>query len=273
MTSPDASAAVAAGIAPDATPVPDPVPPAIELCGLRAAYGRIEVLRGVDLSVPAGSVFALLGRNGAGKSTTLKVISGQIMPTAGDIRLSGHNVKGARTGPLARAGVCLVPEGRGVFPGLTVRDNLRLMTYTGTSRGMVEHRAYERFPRLRERRNQLAGTMSGGEQQMLALARGLATDPAILLLDELSMGLAPIIVEELYQHVAAIARDGVTVVVVEQFARTVLAVADVAAHMDHGRIIRVGEPHVLAAELAEAYFGSGESPENDEGHRAPTSRS
>jgi branched-chain amino acid transport system ATP-binding protein len=228
---------------------------ALELCGVRAAYGRIEVLKGVDLVVPAGSVFALLGRNGAGKSTTLKVISGQLPPTHGQVRLSGHVVNGAGVGQLARAGLCLVPEGRGVFPGLSVRDNLTLMSYAGAARGDIEERAYTQFPRLRERRRQLAGTMSGGEQQMLALARALTTNPAVLLLDELSMGLAPIVVEELYAHVADIARQGVSILVVEQFARTVLSVANFAAHMEHGRVLKVGRPDELAAELSDAYFG------------------
>ena len=241
----------------DASDVRPSAPPAIELRRVRAAYGRIEVLKGVDLVVPAGCVFALLGRNGAGKSTTLKVISGQLPATAGQILLAGRNVSGAGPGPLARSGLCLVPEGRGVFPGLSVRDNLLLMSYSGVPRGRIEEESYRRFPRLEERSRQLAGTLSGGEQQMLALARGLATDPAILILDELSMGLAPIIVEELYEHVGAIARDGVTVVVVEQFARTVLSVADFAAHMEQGRVVRVGPPREVAAGLAEAFFGSG----------------
>lgn len=245
----------------DAAPAPAEtvVPPAIELRGVRAAYGRIEVLKGIDLVIPSGSVFALLGRNGAGKTTTLKVISGQLPSTGGEVILAGHNVTGARTGPLARAGLCLVPEGRGVFPGLSVQDNLLLMSYSGVPRDEILERAYRRFPRLLERRRQLAGTLSGGEQQMLALARGLATDPALLLLDELSMGLAPLIVEQLYEHVVEIARSGVTVVVVEQFARTVLSVADHAAHMDHGRVVGLGTTEELAETLAEAYFGGAEA--------------
>ncbi|MCU0268110.1 MAG: ABC transporter ATP-binding protein [Acidimicrobiales bacterium] len=230
--------------------------PLIELRDVRAAYGRIEVLHGVDLVVPEGSVFALLGPNGAGKSTTLKVISGQLHATAGSIRLGGHRVNGVSAEDLARAGVCTIPEGRGVFANLTVRENLQMMTFTGSSLRHVEEKAYARFPRLKERRGQLAGTMSGGEQQMLSLARGLATDPALLLLDELSMGLAPLVVEELYGIVAGIAAEGVSILVVEQFARTVLGVADLAGLMLHGRVQRVGSPAELEAELSSAYLGA-----------------
>ena len=233
---------------------PDEVP-LLELRDVRAAYGRIEVLHGVDLAVPEGSVVALLGPNGAGKTTTLGVCAGLIEPTGGSVYLAGRRVNGAAPDELARIGVCTIPEGRGVFPNLTVRENLQMMTYTGRTLAQVEAVAYERFPRLAERRTQLAGTMSGGEQQMLAMARGLATDPALLLLDELSMGLAPIIVEELYAIVAQIAATGVSILVVEQFARTVLGVADYAAIMASGRIVQVGRPADLEAELSTAYLG------------------
>jgi branched-chain amino acid transport system ATP-binding protein len=229
--------------------------PLLELRGVRASYGRIEVLHGVDLCVDEGMVFALLGPNGAGKSTTLAVASGQMAPTAGSVSIAGRRVNGVDPDALARAGVCTIPEGRGVFPNLTVRENLEMMTFTGRSLKTVEAAAYERFPRLAERRGQTAGTLSGGEQQMLAMARGLATDPALMLLDELSMGLAPMIVEELYGLVAQIAADGVSILVVEQFARTVLGVADRAAIMAHGRIQKVGTPHELEEELSAAYLG------------------
>lgn len=231
-------------------------PPLLELRGVRAAYERIEVLHGVDLAVPEGAVYALLGPNGAGKSTTLSVIAGQMTPTHGAVYLAGRRVNGATADQLARRGVCLVPEGRGIFPNLTVRENLRMMTYAGVRLASVEEIAFEHFPRLAERRHQVAGTMSGGEQQMLAMARGLASDPALLLLDELSMGLAPMIVEELYGIVAQIAASGVSILVVEQFARTVLGVADRAAIMTHGRVSRVGAPGELAGELSEAYLGA-----------------
>jgi branched-chain amino acid transport system ATP-binding protein len=233
-----------------------PVDNLLELRNIRAAYDGIDVLYGVDLVVPRGSVVALLGPNGAGKTTTLRVASGLHAPSSGDVIVAGRRVNGARPEELARTGFCLVPEGRGIFPNLSVRENLRMMTYSGRSQAHVEEVTFERFPRLRERRTQVAGTLSGGEQQMLAMARGLATEPALLLLDELSMGLAPIIVEELYEIVAQIARDGVSILVVEQFARTVLGAADYAAIMVHGRIAKIGRPDDLEAELSTAYLGA-----------------
>ncbi|MGI8663607.1 MAG: ABC transporter ATP-binding protein [Acidimicrobiales bacterium] len=229
--------------------------PVLELKGLRAAYGRIEVLHGVDLTVPAGSVVALLGPNGGGKTTTIKVIAGQLAATAGCVHVAGRHVNGANADALARIGVCTIPEGRGVFPNLTVSENLRMATYAGVDFADVAATAYERFPRLGERRNQLAGTMSGGEQQMLALARGLSVNPSLLLLDELSMGLAPIIVEQLYEIVAQVATTGVSILVVEQFARTVLGVADYAAIMLQGRVVSIGQPADLEEELSAAYLG------------------
>jgi branched-chain amino acid transport system ATP-binding protein len=237
-------------------PVVDATAPLLELRGVKAAYGRIEVVHGVDLVVPSGKVLAILGPNGAGKSTTLKVASGLMQPTAGDIFVAGRRVNGARADELARAGLCLVPEGKGIFPNLTVRENLRMSTYTGRSLRDIEEIAYARFPRLAERRTQLAGTLSGGEQQMLAMTRGLATDPALLLLDELSMGLAPIIIEELYEVVANVASEGVSILVVEQFAQTVLGVADEAVVMVHGEIVSIGTPSELAEQLSSAYLGS-----------------
>ena len=223
--------------------------------GVHAAYGRIEVLHGVDLRVPGGSVFALLGPNGAGKSTLLKVVNGRLRPTAGTVAVEWVTPPSWTPDVLARAGVIAIPEGRGVFPNLTVRDNLRMWTYRGgLTTAEVEGRAYEQFPRLKERRKQLAGTLSGGEQQMLAIARALAGNTKVLLLDELSMGLAPIIVEHLYELVADIASHGVTVVVVEQFAQTALGVADRAAIMVHGRVAHEGTPDEMAEAAQSAYL-------------------
>jgi len=230
-------------------------PPILELIGVRAAYGRIEVLRGVDLRMPRGCVMALLGANGAGKTTLLKVISGQLAATEGDIHLGGVHVSGATPDQLTRAGLCTVPEGRGVFPNLSVEENLRLASYAGVPAGRIVAEAYDRFPRLAERRRQLAGILSGGEQQMLALARALASDPALLLLDELSMGLAPLIVDQLYDTVAEIAEQGVSILVVEQFARSALKVADYAAVMHGGRIVATGEPDEIRSRLADVYLG------------------
>lgn len=236
------------------TPMGDP--PLLEVRGLRASYGRIEVIHGVDLELPVGRVVALLGPNGAGKSTLLKCIGGLHPVASGCVHLSGRHINGTDPHRLARIGVATIPEGRGVFPRLTVRENLQMASYGGTDLAEIEEQAYARFPRLGERRGQLAGTMSGGEQQMLALARGLVTDPALLMLDELSMGLAPLVVAELYELVAEVAATGVSILVVEQFARAVLGVADRAVIMAHGVIGASGSPSEIEAELSSAYLGA-----------------
>jgi branched-chain amino acid transport system ATP-binding protein len=232
----------------------------LELRGIRGGYGTIDVLHGLNLTLEVGQVHALLGPNGAGKTTTLAVCSGQIVPSAGQLLISGREVNGVSSDGLARAGVCLVPEGRGIFPNLTVTENLRMFTHAGPSFSEVQEQAFERFPRLKERRKQVAGTMSGGEQQMLAMSRALSTNPALLLLDELSMGLAPLIVEELYERVAELAAEGVSILVVEQFAQAVLGVSTVASIMLHGRITRTGPPAEIADELTEAYLGASADP-------------
>jgi branched-chain amino acid transport system ATP-binding protein len=227
----------------------------LELSSVRAGYGRIDVLHGVDLSLAPGQVYALLGPNGAGKSTTLAVASGQIVPSSGSLLLCGRDVTGVTPDALARAGVCLIPEGRGIFPNLTVIENLRMATHTGTNFHEVQDRVFTQFPRLRERRRQTAGTLSGGEQQMLSMGRALATDPGVLLIDELSMGLAPLIVEELYDHVRRIAASGLSILIVEQFAHEILGVADLAGIMLHGNIVETGTPAQIADDLTSAYLG------------------
>ena len=228
---------------------------ALELVDVRAAYGSIDVLHGVSLKIPTGTVYALLGPNGAGKSTALKVASGRLAPTSGEVRFFGEKVNGRAPDRLARDGLCTIPEGRGIFPNLTVLENLRTMTYTGISLNDIEEAAFSRFPRIADRRKQLAGTLSGGEQQMLAIARAISTNPKVLLLDELSMGLAPLVVQELYDVVKRIAADDVSILVVEQFAHEVLGVADEAAIILHGRIQFAGEPSVVADVLQDAYLG------------------
>ena len=234
------------------------VAPALELIGVKAGYGRIEVVHGVDLVVPAESIVAVLGPNGAGKTTILKTIDGRHPVSAGCVHIAGHHVSGATPDSLARARVCSIPEGRGIFPNLTVAENLWLMTQTRDDLSFrdVQDRAYARFPILGERRKQIAGTMSGGQQQMLAIARAVVSDPALLLVDELSMGLAPLIVRELYDVLGQLSADGMAVLMVEQFARTALAIADFAAIMVHGEIIAVGQPADLDDALAEAYLGA-----------------
>jgi branched-chain amino acid transport system ATP-binding protein len=230
--------------------------PLLELRGLHAAYDAIEVLHGIDLVVRPGQVVAVLGPNGAGKTTLLRVVSGELEPTRGDVLVGGRRMNGARPSDLAKAGLCTIPEGRGVFPNLTVRENLWMMTHRGHSRAEVEAAAYEQFPRLEERRDQLVGTMSGGEQQMLAVARAVATRPALLLLDELSMGLAPLVVKELFAVVGRLAASGVAILVVEQFAEAVLKLADHAVVVSRGRVAASGTPTEINRVLRTAYLGA-----------------
>ena len=227
----------------------------LELRDIRAGYTEIEILHGVSLAIPPRSVVGVLGPNGAGKTTMLRVAAGLHQPTHGDLLVAGRRVNGASPDELARRGLCTIPEGRGIFPNLTVRENLWMATYRGMKRGEIEDATYERFPRLADRRHQRAGTLSGGEQQMLSIARAITTNPALLLLDELSMGLAPLIVEELYDAVRRIAREGVSILVVEQFAKTVLGVADLAAIIVGGVVRLSGTPAEVEAGLQAAYFG------------------
>jgi branched-chain amino acid transport system ATP-binding protein len=229
--------------------------PLLELVNVHAGYGPIEVLHGVDLTVPAGSVVVLLGPNGGGKSTTLRVCCGLHPITSGELRVAGTDVTGIGADRLAKLGVCTVPEGRGIFPNLTVRENLWLATGTGASLATLEGAAFERFPNLADRRAQLAGTLSGGEQQMLALARALGADPVLLILDELSMGLGPLIVSTMYETVAQLAADGLSILVAEQFAAVVLPIAQSAAIMLHGQVVKAGTPAEIQEELATAYLG------------------
>jgi ABC-type branched-subunit amino acid transport system ATPase component len=229
--------------------------PLLELRGVDAGYGAIDVLFGVDLALYPGEVHALLGPNGAGKSTTLKVASAQVPVNRGEVVFLGEPLGKRSPDDLARAGLCLVPEGRGIFPNLTVTENLRMATYAGAHLKDVLERAFTRFPRLAERRKQLAGTLSGGEQQMLSMARAMSTDPQVLLLDELSMGLAPLVVETLYEVVRTIAAEGLSILIVEQFAHEVLGVASSASIMLNGHIEMTGSPTEVNAALASAYLG------------------
>ncbi len=238
---------------------PDGEQPVVELVGGRAAYGDIEVLHGVDLAVPPGRVVALLGPNGAGKTTTMKAIGGVVPLTSGRLYYAGRDVTGISATEAANLGVCAIPEGRGVFANLTVRENLWVASGTRAAFTDLEEVAYARFPDLGERRGQLAGSLSGGEQQMLSLSRALGTDPAVLLLDELSMGLAPLVVSELYDIVGGLAAQGVSILLAEQFARIVLPLAHSAALMVNGRLLRVGTPAEIEQELATAYLGGGAS--------------
>ncbi|MDQ1515893.1 MAG: branched-chain amino acid transport system ATP-binding protein [Actinomycetota bacterium] len=216
------------------------------LDGVTAGYGTATVLRDVHLTVPRSSVVALLGPNGAGKTTLLRVASGLVSPWSGAVLLEGEDVTGLSPDGLARRGVCHVPEGRGVFPPLSVRENLLLFSPPGEERVGLE-RALEAFPDLAGRLDQTAGTMSGGQQQMLALARAYIAGGRVILLDEVSMGLAPIVVDEIFAFLERVAGEGVSLLLVEQYVNKALAIADYGYILSRGRISFAGD----AAELAD----------------------
>ena len=228
----------------------------LEVEGLNAGYGHVEVLWDVDLSVGEGEVVALVGSNGAGKSTLLRALSGMIRPTGGDARLDGRSLVGLRPEQVVDLGIAHVPEGRRLFPGLTVRENLLVGAYSRRGRADID-RALELFPRLRERLDQLAGSMSGGEQQMCALARGLMSSPRLLMIDELSLGLAPNLVETILDRLAEIRNDGTALLLVEQDVDAALRVADRGYVLENGRIVASGPSEELLSDerVREAYLG------------------
>ena len=231
---------------------------------LQAGYGKVEVLHGVSIQVPKGKIVTLIGSNGAGKTTTMRAISGMIKPVSGTIKLSGQDITGLESHQIAKRGLAHSPEGRRVFPTLSVLDNIRLgafVRYTNTRpKGDVEsdlQKALEMFPRLKERTHQLAGTLSGGEQQMLAMARAVMLNPEVFLLDEPSMGLAPILVEEVFNIISRLKSQGVTMLLVEQFAAAALKVADYGYVLENGRISVHGPADKLKDDPAvkAAYLG------------------
>ena len=231
---------------------------ALEISGLRVAYGGVHALRDVSLTVPIGAVVALLGPNGAGKSTTLRTVSGVMRAERGTITYFGRPIERMPAYRIARMGLVHVPEGRGIFPSLSVRENLEMAaTMAGGSDGgdpMAE--TTELFPVLGERQRQLAGSLSGGEQQMLALARAIIARPQLLMVDEISMGLAPIVVEHLFEALRRIAASGASLLLVEQYVEAALELADYVYVMDKGAVVDVGEPSDLrAGSLAAAYLG------------------
>jgi branched-chain amino acid transport system ATP-binding protein len=217
-------------------------------------YGRVEVLHGIDLVVPDRSVVALLGANGAGKSTALKAAAGLLPTRRGRVVLDGVDVTKAPVHARAGRGLCLIPEGRAVFRHLTVRENLEMQVGRRALNGSVE-RAVETFPRLGQRMSQVAGTLSGGEQQMLAVARALVTDPSLVMADELSVGLAPVIVDEILSAVESLRSDGVSLLIVEQYVERVLEVADYVYILHKGSVAFVGEPAQCRGSLFEQYIG------------------
>ena len=236
----------------------------LSISNLHAGYGKIEVLHGISLEVPKGKVVTLIGSNGAGKTTTMRAVCGMIAPTQGRVTLGGKDVTGLEPYHVAKLGLAHSPEGRRVFATMSVNDNLLLGAfprYTGARpRGDIAadlERAMEYFPRLKERRAQLAGTLSGGEQQMLAMARAMMLNPDVVLLDEPSMGLAPILVQEVFRIIERLRSEGVTMLLVEQFAAAALKVADYGYVLENGRISIHGDAASLRNDPAvkAAYLG------------------
>ena len=238
----------------------------LELEDVHIAYGNVEAVKGISLSVEEGEAVTLLGANGAGKTTTLRAISGLLRPRAGRIRLGGEEIQSVAAHRIVELGVAHVPEGRRVFATLTVEENLNLGAYKHRQAldrvQAARERAYRLFPRLAERRGQLAGTLSGGEQQMLAIARGLMADPKVLLLDEPSLGLAPKLVQEIFRTIREINQQGVTILLVEQNARIALRVAHRAHVLETGKIVLSGPSRELRRDprIQQAYLGMGRKP-------------
>ncbi|CAG2136329.1 ABC transporter ATP-binding protein [Cupriavidus numazuensis] len=233
----------------------------LKISGLKVAYGGIQAVKGVDLEIKDGELVTLIGANGAGKTTTMKAITGLQGWAGGDVEYMGKSIKGVPSYALLKQGLAMVPEGRGVFARMTITENLQMGAYTRNDESTIKDdidRMFQTFPRLKERANQLAGTMSGGEQQMLAMARALMSQPKLLLLDEPSMGLSPIMVEKIFEVVRSVSAQGVTVLLVEQNARLALQAAHRGYVMESGLITMNGEakqmlddPKVRAAYLGE----------------------
>ncbi|MBX6368037.1 MAG: ABC transporter ATP-binding protein [Rhodospirillales bacterium] len=235
--------------------------PVLQLLGVKVAYGKVQALHGVELAVEEGEVVALLGANGAGKSTTLRAISGLLRPTAGDILFNGKSIAGWAPDAILRAGIAHCPEERHVWGEMSVDENLRLGAFLCNDRKEVDRRmelAFERFPRLRERARQLAGTLSGGEQQMLAIARALMAEPKLLLLDEPSLGLSPKISDEVMGVVAELQGQGVTILLVEQNVHRALRVASKAYVLETGKVVASDTAEGLLGnrEVLRAYLGA-----------------
>jgi len=221
--------------------------PVLDIAGLTVRYGSATVLREVDLQVKQGQVVALLGANGAGKTTLMRAAAGLVPSTAGSMTLDGKQVGSASAHQRARRGLCLVPEGRGVFPNLTVRENLRLQGAPSERRQTLE-RIVEAFPGLGDRLGQRAGSLSGGQQQMVALGRALVSNPSVVLLDEVSMGLAPLIVDQIFEALEGLARTGVSLLLVEQYVSKALSMADHVYVLDRGSISWSGPPSDITEE-------------------------
>ena len=232
----------------------------LEIKDIHVYYGAIHAIKGVSLSVRQGEIVTLIGSNGAGKSTTLRTISGLLKPKEGDILFEGESIAGRPAQDIVKAGISQVPEGRRIFANMTVMENLELGAFSRSDADGIEadmHMVFERFPRLLERKEQAAGTLSGGEQQMLAMGRALMSHPRLLLLDEPSMGLAPLLIREIFSIIEDINRAGTTVLLVEQNANMALSIAHRAYVLETGRIALSGDAKELAAseEVRKAYLG------------------
>ena len=240
--------------------------PALEVRQLRAGFGSLTVLWDIDLVVRRGRAVALLGANGAGKTTLLKAAAGLLSPTAGSVHIMGADVTDKSAHRRAQRGLCLIPEGRGIFPSLTVRDNLRLQV-SRKDRADGYAPALEIFPVLKDRLGQTAGTMSGGQQQMLALARCYLAHPSVVLLDEVSMGLAPLIVDQIFESLAELARTGVALLLVEQYVARALEIVDDVYLLSHGNVVYSGAAAGLdEGSVLDHYLGaSGNRPRADPG--------
>ncbi|MBS1677626.1 MAG: ABC transporter ATP-binding protein [Actinobacteria bacterium] len=234
-----------------------PAAPALQVEGLVAGYGRTIVLRGVGLDVPAGGVVALLGPNGAGKTTLLRTISGLIPPTAGTVRMAGADITRMRAHRRFAAGLCHIPEGRGVFRGLTVRENLAMQAPKRGTAAAIE-RASDAFPVLADRLGQRAGTLSGGQQQMLAVAAAYTRDPSLVVIDEVSFGLAPLVLDEIFEFLRGLAAKGTALLIVDQFVSRALDLADHAYVLRRGSIVMQASGEDADAAIFEQYMGSSE---------------
>ena len=236
----------------------------LEIKDLKVSYGFITALKGINISVEEGQIVTLLGSNGAGKTTTLRTISGAIKPESGSILLDGKEIAGLPTYKIAKAGVTQSPEGRLLFAELTVEENLKVGAYGVKSKAQIKEnfeRVYKLFPILRERKNQISNTLSGGEQQMVAIGRALMSNPKILLLDEPSLGLAPLIIEEIFKAFTKIREEGTTILIVEQNALQTLKIADYAYVLELGSISLEGPASELISnkKLIDAYLGGGKN--------------
>jgi branched-chain amino acid transport system ATP-binding protein len=232
----------------------------LKISGLKVGYGGIQAVKGVDFEVREGELVTLIGSNGAGKTTTMKAITGGLPFSEGDIQYLGKSIKGQGSWDLVHQGLAMVPEGRGVFTRMTILENLAMGAYIRNDKADIAKdvdMVFETFPRLKERKDQLAGTMSGGEQQMLAMGRALMSRPKVLLLDEPSMGLSPIMVDKIFEVVKDVSSKGVTVLLVEQNASRALGIADRGYVMDSGLITMSGDAKIMLTDpkVREAYLG------------------